>query len=1249
MSDYINILARGVVCLLQSKLNCEVLYDELAFEVRWAVAGDSIVLQLVAKLEDGEYMAFGVSGDNQKTQMVGGDPTVAWVDKRTLKGYAEDYYLDAKSQCAGVRGSCPDERLVDNTNSIRLLNAALVNGYSIVTYQRSLKAADELDRAVLTNGSQAIIWAIGPLNSRNEVSYHPHFTKGDKLIEFGRAPVWNCPMPEEGEEHSPPQPAQPASQPVRHRHSLQPMNLLFSQQPVNVQVIKSNPVPPPKPVPKAVPWEIPAIQCYEPPDGVFYAQMGPTGGKQGYSAITGHVGWGISWYINGLLIPEINVVRGRKYTFVVEGGSNPDVPARYHPFYITNDPVGGYFHKTDKEKEGIEIYAGVRRTRTGELMPTGVGRLCNWTPDNAGPEADEFPSFGAYQRSLTLVCEEGNPGVVTWIPDRNTPNTVYYQVSAPPPGAPHCMASRTCLLQCFTHRHLGWKINVVDECEAHEADESRVVEHAVLPDDLHGEESVQVPTRLTPEPNFLDDRRKLQKIINTKPNYDDFSRYKSDGGLTGEVYPETDKTPFKKRQEYSELPISKVQIKEVIQAVETLENKMKDDLKTNATRSQYQVHEDAQEQPFVAEQPYREDDEYFFEAGKMPNNYFLPANNQKPLTLQTVLRPTPQKPNRPPFRRPVPPEIKLRRPPYQKGNIGYPLSLPNHHGAYGPLKKLPPKFNQNRLPTNMNRPPPMPGATPMKPVPQQHQNKPNYNTLGPKQNPGPPMFSKIPNGPVQSIVMGKPTVNNVQLPPMQSQTLNLGQTDIIANQVVKSQIMLPPGGNDAIAQHSNVQPYLNKPGQIILGKPMDNPMPLDQQMIPTKQQGMRSPSTTAPVLYQSTPPSSHSKRQENPPQSHNEIQSSDFIGESADQSTIPPAVNTGFKPDSIVVESGFKPIIREPLMAGEDRIAGFEENTNRREDTDVDEDYEEAPQSIQSSNHQYPPSDKVTETFEPMFIPSPPDHLLPSSDRTKEVFPANHAKEDRPHPVYLKNVTQLEDLFSKKNVEREVPSDLMMDSDRISPHYLPPDPKFPKEHSQKLSSSNDQTFTTYDGKTVSAATLTTLTNVSEGPKAPPKLFSAKLPANYQQLLKKPQFGPFRGEIPPPVEEAQKSMPADAVNTKTTLLKLVNNEKHAHDLNAQGSKKVEVTEKLPQFEDIFEQEYEENEDEADEDRKLRERRDTKTTQFEMGHIEEVQTNGHSMPKNQVEFENETHATAAAPAKRLYWMTHVLWLIVCLKLV
>ena len=75
------------------------------------------------------------------------------------------------------------------------------------------------------------------------------------------------------------------------------------------------------------------------------------------------------------MIPEINVVRGKKYRFVVEGGENPETPARYHPFYITDDPVGGY------------------------------------------------------QRTLTLECDHGEPGIVEWIPDEDTPDTVYYQVN----------------------------------------------------------------------------------------------------------------------------------------------------------------------------------------------------------------------------------------------------------------------------------------------------------------------------------------------------------------------------------------------------------------------------------------------------------------------------------------------------------------------------------------------------------------------------------------------------------------------------------------------------------------------------------------------------------------------------------------------------------------------------------------------------------------------------------------------------
>lgn len=67
----------------QSKLNCEILDEGKAFEVRWAIAGKSIVTQLVARLKDGEYMAFGLSGDPDRTQMAGGDVTVAWMDRAT--------------------------------------------------------------------------------------------------------------------------------------------------------------------------------------------------------------------------------------------------------------------------------------------------------------------------------------------------------------------------------------------------------------------------------------------------------------------------------------------------------------------------------------------------------------------------------------------------------------------------------------------------------------------------------------------------------------------------------------------------------------------------------------------------------------------------------------------------------------------------------------------------------------------------------------------------------------------------------------------------------------------------------------------------------------------------------------------------------------------------------------------------------------------------------------------------------------
>jgi len=401
----------------QTKLNCEVLDASMGYEVRWAIAGKSIVTQLVAKLQHGEYMAFGLSGDDRRTKMIGGDVTVAWMDHDTGQGFADDYYLDAKSQCAGGKGACPDKNIRRGRNDVRLLNSAIINDFTMLTYRQPLSPGDRLDKRIFTNGTQPVIWAVGPVNDKGEVSYHSKRVRESALLfDFGRIPQWNCPIA--GKKQS------KGKQKGKGRTAT----------PAPLQSAKK-------------PWFIPPIECHEPDDGVYFAQIGPTGGDHGYQAITGHVGWGISWYINGLMIPEIHVVRGKTYTFVIEGGDDPGQTAAYHPFYITDDPEGGYEFKTKEQRRKVRVFAGIQETRGrgrgGGSEPTATGRLCEWKEDPSEP-ASKFKSFGGYQRSLTLECHEGQPGIIQWTPDEDTPDLVYYQ--------------------CYTHRYLGWKIHVMDQC-----------------------------------------------------------------------------------------------------------------------------------------------------------------------------------------------------------------------------------------------------------------------------------------------------------------------------------------------------------------------------------------------------------------------------------------------------------------------------------------------------------------------------------------------------------------------------------------------------------------------------------------------------------------------------------------------------------------------------------------------------------------------------------------------------------------
>lgn len=62
-------------------------------------------------LGDGQYMSFGLSGDESRSSMIGGDVVVGWYDRATGRGHVVDYYLESKSQCSGRRGTCPDSRI----------------------------------------------------------------------------------------------------------------------------------------------------------------------------------------------------------------------------------------------------------------------------------------------------------------------------------------------------------------------------------------------------------------------------------------------------------------------------------------------------------------------------------------------------------------------------------------------------------------------------------------------------------------------------------------------------------------------------------------------------------------------------------------------------------------------------------------------------------------------------------------------------------------------------------------------------------------------------------------------------------------------------------------------------------------------------------------------------------------------------------------------------------------------------------
>ena len=81
-------------------------------------------------------------------------------------------------------------------NNVRLISSELIGGVTMLTFRRPLAASDEYDKAILPNTTQAVFWAIGPVNQTGETSHdRSNRIIADVFLTFGRSPQWNCSTP----------------------------------------------------------------------------------------------------------------------------------------------------------------------------------------------------------------------------------------------------------------------------------------------------------------------------------------------------------------------------------------------------------------------------------------------------------------------------------------------------------------------------------------------------------------------------------------------------------------------------------------------------------------------------------------------------------------------------------------------------------------------------------------------------------------------------------------------------------------------------------------------------------------------------------------------------------------------------------------------------------------------------------------------------------------------------------------------
>lgn len=212
-----------------------------------------------------------------------------------------------------------------------------------------------------------------------------------------------------------------------------------------------------------------------------------------------------------------------------------------------------------------------------------------------------------------------------------------------------------------------------------------------------------------------------------------------------------------------------------------------------------------------------------------------------------------------------------------------------------------------------------------------------------------------------------------------------------------------------------------------------------------------------------------------------------------------PAINTGFKPSSVKMETGFKPIITKEIQDRMDHEDEEIEIEDEGESGVMDKDNE--------NNYEYKPF----HAFEPMFIPSPTDKFVKEKNTNVNKRPVN-----KKHQPYLKIIIKQPRKFNDTQDELIAEA-----AERTETYYLPPIGQIPTDVVREPSNIDIETpesdlnldsppdvVVTYDGKRVSGQSLTA--KISERPSA----FESRLSKASTFIKARPQFVKFSGELPP---------------------------------------------------------------------------------------------------------------------------------------